>query len=90
MAKKTKKTKADKPKKEAVPVEVIEEEKPIEKKPLPKRIRVLFSLANPAHSYTPGGSYEVGKDVSEETARSWLKHDVAVEDMSLEGPEETK
>ena len=85
MAKKTKKTKADKPKKEAVPVKIV-----IEEKPLPKRIRVLFSLANPAHSYTPGGSYEVGKDISEETAASWLKYGVAVEDMSSEGPEETK
>ena len=94
MAKKTKKTKAAKPKKEAVPIETTEvvviEEKPAEEKPLPKKIRVLISLASPSFSYTPGGSYEIGKDVPEETAASWLKNGVAVEDMSSEGPEETK
>ena len=92
MAKKTKekKVKTVKPKEETVPIETIVEEKLVEEKPLPKKIRVLFSLANSTHSYTPGGSYEVGKDIPKETAASWLKNGVAIEDMSSEGPEETK
>jgi len=74
-----------------IPVPAVEEKPPEKKKEyVPKKIRVLLSLANPTHTYEPSKPYEVGKDVSEETAKTWLKCGVAIEDKSLEGPEETK
>jgi len=99
MGKTTKKSKSidafEKPKEEAPEIKAEEEKKKKDKdkdkkKALPKRIRVLLSLANSRKSFISGKSYEVGMDVSEETARSWLDSGVAIEDKSLEGPKETK
>jgi len=63
--------------------------KPKEEK-LPKKIKVLQCMANQDRSFSPGVPLEVGKDISEETAKSWLDCGIAEEDKSLEGPKETK
>lgn len=81
----------EKPAKETKKKDKKKGKKKAEKKvSLPKRIKVTMSLANARHSYIPGISYEVGRDVSEDTARAWLGCGVAIEDKSSEGPEETK
>jgi len=66
--------------------------KAAKEEPLPKRIRVTMSLANQNHSYSAGKSYAVGKgkDVEPETARSWLKSGVAMEDKAIDKTPETK
>jgi len=60
------------------------------KAPTPKKIRMLVSLANAECAYMPGHSYEVGKDVSIESAKNYLKNGLAEIDASGEGPSETK
>jgi len=63
---------------------------PIKEEKLPKKIKVLQCMANQDRSFSPGVPLEVGKDISEETAKSWLDCGIAEEDKSLEGPKETK
>jgi hypothetical protein len=55
--------------------------------PTPNRIRMLMSLANQDMAYTSGKTYKVGRDVSPETAKSWLRSGAAEEDRSEEPPE---
>lgn len=71
---------------------MVEDKKKIKAKlePVPNRIRILVSLANAERAYMPGQSYEVGKDVSVESARNYLKNGLAEVDASIEGPSETK
>lgn len=78
-------------KEEKVLVRVLRESRPIDPdKPLPKRIRMLVSLATFERAYEPGHTYEVGKDLSEASARNYLKNGLAEEDTSLPGAPETK
>lgn len=55
--------------------------------PTPNRIRMLMTLGNQDMTYITGHSYKVGKDVSPETAKSWLNSGAAEEDRSEEPPE---
>lgn len=57
---------------------------------VPKRIRILVSMATDERAYTPGQSYEVGKEVSIESAKNYLKNGLAEVDASAKGPSETK
>jgi len=58
--------------------------------PAPKRIRMLMGLANQDASYSKSQTYVVGKDVSVDTARAWLKSGAAEEVRDHPGPSETK
>lgn len=58
--------------------------------PAPKRIRMLMGLANQDMSYSKTHTYVVGKDVSVETAVSWIKSGAAEEVRDHPGPSETK
>jgi hypothetical protein len=58
--------------------------------PLPKKIRMKMTLATPKRCFTAGLLLKVGEDVSEDTARSWLKSGAAEEDKSLQLEMETK
>jgi len=55
--------------------------------PTPNRIRMLMTVGNQDMTYITGHSYKVGKDVEPETAKSWLRSEVAEEDRSTEPPE---
>jgi len=61
-----------------------------EKPGAPRRIRMLRSLANSKMAYTTGKSYEVGKDVSPDTAKSWIDVGAAEEDRAIDKAPETK
>lgn len=58
--------------------------------PLPKKIRVLVSIGTAERAFQPGKSYKVGPEVSEASARSYLKAGLAEIDAAAEGPSETK
>lgn len=90
MGKDEKKTKAEEDKEAPASVEkkVKKEAPPLA--PVPKRIRILVSLATFERAYEPGHTYEVGKDLSEKSARNYLKNGLAEEDTSLPGAPETK
>jgi len=75
-----------KKKRKKAPTPVVEAKLP----PVPKRIRMLVSLATAERAYLPGHSYEVGPDISEKSARNYLKGGLAEEDTSLPGAPETK
>lgn len=57
---------------------------------LPRRIRMKMTLGTPKRCFTAGLLLRVGEDVSEDTARSWLKSGAAEEDKSLQPEMETK
>ena len=83
MAKKKTETKEPAPVKEKVKKKKTEVQSP-------KRIRMLKSLANTNGAYTKGHAYEVGKDLSVETAKSWLRSKAAEEDKAIDGAPENK
>lgn len=85
-----KEAKAEAPKKKANKKRSKKKKTVKEAEHVPKRIRILMSLANAERAYTPGQSYEVGKDVSVESARNYLKNGLAEVDMAAQGPSETK
>lgn len=55
--------------------------------PPPKKIRMLMSVANEKIAYTVGHVYKTGKDISPNTAKSYVRTGVAEEDHSDEPPE---
>jgi hypothetical protein len=59
-------------------------------KPVPKRIRVLFSGANKDRAFIAGKTYRVPEEVPEDSARNWLASGKAEEDKSGKEPAETK
>jgi len=67
-----------------------EKKKPEERPEAPRWIRMLRSLANTKMAYTVGKSYEVGRDVSPETAESWISVGAAEEDRVIVGVLEEK
>ena len=74
----------------ATKVTAKKKKKPAKEPETPKRIRMLRSLANSKMAYTTGKSYEVGKDVSPDTAKSWIDVGAAEEDRAIDKAPETK
>lgn len=67
--------------------------KPKEKKApslVGKKIVMKTILGTPKRCFTPGVRLEVGKDISEETARGWLKSGAAELTADLPAPSEVK
>lgn len=67
--------------------------KPVEKKKpslVGKKIVMLETLGTPKRCFTAGDRVVIGKDISEETGRSWLGSGAAELTADLPGPSEVK